>query len=77
MIPSRIPRRPVKSSNLKQVGYDPLTQDLVIEFHSGTMYLYKAIPTVVHTDLMAAKSKGKFFNEVIRNRFLALPVSKV
>jgi hypothetical protein len=77
MIPAHIPRRSVKSENLKQVGYDPQTGDMVIEFHAGPMYVYKNVPAQIHTDLMASEKKGEFFHRAIRNRFVAFQVPKV
>ena len=42
---------------------------LELQFRSGTIYLYFAIPLAVFRGLIAAPSKGAYFNRNIRNRF--------
>ena len=42
---------------------------LGLQFRSGTIYLYFAIPPAVFHHLIAAPSKGTYFNQNIRNRF--------
>ena len=42
---------------------------LQLQFRNGTIYLYFAIPPAVFQDLIAASSKGTYFNRNIRNRF--------
>lgn len=49
---------PVKSSNVKAVGY--ADGDLTVEFVSGGRYVYHGVPAGVHAALMAAESKGAF-----------------
>lgn len=62
-------RRPVSSSNLKSVGYDPVTQTLEIEFQSGAVYEYYNVPVSVYEGLMQASSHGQYFHQNIRNRY--------
>jgi hypothetical protein len=62
-------RESVQSSNLKSVGYDPLSHILEIEFHSGGLYQYSVVPESVHRELMMAGSKGSYFDRNIKNRF--------
>ena len=59
-------RKPVQSSNLASVGYDPSSQTLEIEFRSGGVYQYFDVPPRVHDELMTADSKGRFFARNIR-----------
>lgn len=59
-------RRPVQSSNLSSIGYDPASRLLEIEFHSGKAYQYPNVPAHVYQALMAAPSKGKFFSQFIK-----------
>lgn len=62
-------RQPVESSFLTSVGYDADTAVLEIEFASGDVYQYFAVPPSVHRDLMDAPSPGAYFNRRINDRF--------
>lgn len=59
-------RIPVTSSNIAQVGYDPETQTLEVEFHSGAVYQYFDVPQSVYDALMNAESIGGFLNSQIK-----------
>lgn len=59
----------VTSSNLSSVGYDGDAQLLEVEFHSGSVYQFRRVPETVHQRLMAAGSKGSFFNDHIKGRY--------
>ena len=61
--------KPVESSNLAEVGYDPATMTLRIRFHSGGVYEYFDVPESVYCGLMQAESHGKFFHAHIRNSY--------
>jgi hypothetical protein len=63
-------RQPVKSSQIRSVGYDPAEQVLEIEFHSGGVYRYFGVPTTVHTALLRARSRGKYFEAHIKGVYL-------
>ena len=56
---------PVNSTRIKKVGYDPNTQDMVIEFTRGGRYIYHNVEPMIHQMLMAAESIGKFFEQHI------------
>ncbi len=60
-------RQPVVSSNVATIGYDPDTQILEVEFHSGRVYQYFDVPEHVYEAFMGAASKGTFLNEQIKN----------
>jgi len=62
-------RTPVKSSNLKSVGYDPETETLEVEFKAGTVYRYADVPAEVHAALMAAESVGSYYARNVRGKF--------
>ena len=51
-------RRPVNSSNLRSVGYDPDKLILEIEFHESGIYQYHGVPERVYGGLLSAKSIG-------------------
>ena len=61
---------PVESSTLVAVGYDHDGELLQLEFcRSHAVYQYFAVPAAVHEALLAATSKGSFFNQAIRGRY--------
>jgi len=62
-------RLPVMSSVMRSVGYDAPTSTLEIEFENGFVYQYSGVPEDVHAALMAADSKGHYFDSVIRPRY--------
>lgn len=66
---SRLPdRTAVVSSLLSSIGYS-IEATLELEFRSGATYRYFAVPQAVFQDLIAAESKGAYFNRHVRNRF--------
>ena len=62
-------RKLVESSSLCAVGYDPGTQTLEVEFNSGEVYQYYAVPQRVYRDLLAAPSIGQFFAHFIKTTY--------
>ena len=68
MSPSESLRTTVESSVLSSIGYS-LDTTLDLEFRSGAIYRYFAVPSAVFQGLIAAESKGIYFNRSIRNRF--------
>jgi hypothetical protein len=51
--------KPVHSSAVKAVGYDPAAQEMHVQFHSGdTIYTYPGVKPEQHQQLMASKSIG-------------------
>lgn len=61
--------KPVESTTLATVAYDFAAQLLRLEFRSRAVYFYFGVPPAVHQALMAATSKGAYFNRNIRDRF--------
>jgi hypothetical protein len=59
----------VSSSNLKGVGYEPGDSSLVVHFMNGTLYKYLRVPQATFDALMRAPSKGRFFNDNIKDKF--------
>ena len=62
-------RTPVKSSNIKSIGYDGKTSTLEIEFSQGAVYQYLGVPEEEHIALMQASSKGKYFIANIKSAY--------
>ena len=59
----------VESSTLAALAYDDGREILQLEFRSGATYQYFAVPLGVLQDLLAAESKGTYFNRSIRDQF--------
>ena len=57
--------QPVKSSNVKAVGYHEPTRTLRVQFHNGSVYDYHDVPPNKHKDLMAADSVGRHLHRHI------------
>ena len=60
-------RIPVKSRDVKSVGYDERTQTLEVEFLSGGIYEYSRVSEQVYEELLQADSKGKYFRRYVRD----------
>lgn len=56
------------SSLLASIAYSEQAV-LEIEFRNGALYRYFAVPHSVVAQLLAADSKGSWFNRHVRNRF--------
>jgi hypothetical protein len=59
----------VESTTLLTVSYDEAQALLQLEFCSRAVYQYFSVPAAVHQSLLAAPSKGRYFNQAIRGRF--------
>ena len=60
-------RQPLDSSAIAAAGYDADTAVLELEFSSGEVYRYFAVPPSVHRALRSAESAGRFFRDRIRD----------
>lgn len=56
---------PVSSSNLASIGYDENSRTLYVSFRNGRLYKYSGVPLQVYNGLMAASSKGQYFDRYI------------
>ncbi|TDL96913.1 KTSC domain-containing protein [Stutzerimonas stutzeri ATCC 17588 = LMG 11199] len=56
----------VNSSSLRSLGYDPEQQVLEVEFGSGALYRYEAVPPEAVQALLDADSLGRHFNQVFK-----------
>ena len=59
----------VASSNIERIGYHRKQQILRIVFHGGRAYDYPMVTEREYNDLMAAESKGMFFNSRIKSMY--------
>lgn len=58
----------VRSSDLHSVGYDPTTNELEVEFNTGSIYVYDHVPASEYHQLMnpPGGSHGKYFARYIK-----------
>lgn len=61
---------------MTSVGYEGKGRILEIEFVSGAVYQYLDVPAAVHKGLMRAESKGRYFNNEIRDVYNYQPVER-
>jgi hypothetical protein len=66
----------VESALLVAVGYDETSEVLQLEFRSHAVYRYFGVPGSVYAALVAAPSKGGYFNGAIRGHFPYSLISK-
>jgi hypothetical protein len=59
----------VNSSLLANVSYDAGQSVLQLELCDGAIYHYFDVPPVIYESLLAADSKGSYFNREIRDCF--------
>jgi hypothetical protein len=61
---------PVKSSNIKAVGYSPDSKTLTVQFHSGAVHAYEGVDPVHHENMLKCadngESVGSYFHRQIR-----------
>lgn len=55
----------IQSSNLKKATYNTESEDLIVTFNNGSIYVYNKVPWTKFTKFRMAESQGKFFNENI------------
>ena len=60
----------IDSSFIYSVDYTKEEETLKITFVNGTEYEYQGINEELFEDFLKAESKGRFFRENIRNKFL-------
>lgn len=67
-------RIPVKSSQIKAIGYDPISKKLDVEFHPrgetpGGVYQYDDVPIKVHQAFKKSESTGSHFHAHIKGKY--------
>lgn len=68
-------RAPVESEIIASVGYDAQSRTLEVELVHRAIYQYRDVPGEVHVALLAADSKGRFFNDAIRDSYACIRVT--
>ena len=57
------------SSVIKSFDYDEMRNELTVGLTTGRVYVYSLVPPAVAAEFKVAFSKGRFFNERIREKF--------
>jgi hypothetical protein len=66
-----IARRPVASDTIRSMGYDLAQGVLEIEFVSGAVFRYHAVPRWLWYGLKDAAEKGDYFESHVRGEYTA------
>ena len=64
-----IERSPVKSSNIKSVGWNPADKTLAVEFADGSIYHYHDVEKDIHEGLVGSKSVGSYLHTNIKGKY--------
>ena len=59
---------PVKSSQIREVGYDPVKFYLVVQFKNFATYGYEGVDSETYCRLMNAESIGVYFTDFIKEQ---------
>lgn len=59
----------VSSSAIRAIGYDATTRRMKITFTEGHTYDFCSVPKNVFEGLRHAGSKGRYYNDHIRDRY--------
>lgn len=62
----------VRSESIAAVGYERHSNLLFIRFTDGRTYAFERVPASLFHRLMASDSKGRFFNDEIREAGFAV-----
>ena len=68
-------RQDVSSSRIKSIGYDIKQKTLEIEFFGLGIYQYVGVPPKTYETFLTVKSKGRFFDGVIKDKFLCRKIA--
>lgn len=59
----------VDSSFVDQIAYNDNLGFLDVKLKNGSIYSYKKVPRKVFDDFLRAKSKGDFYNRIIKKKY--------
>lgn len=60
---------PVRSSAITAIGYDQDSMRMQIRFSQGHTYTFCRVPQNIFEGLLAAGSKGSYYDRYIRDRY--------
>lgn len=58
------------STNVKMIGYDDDLKTLHVTFKGNRTYAVQNVPMMVYQRFLNAKSKGVFYHEHIKNKYI-------
>ena len=58
-----------KSSNIKRVEYDPITNELFVEFKPSGVYKYFNVPEEIYIKFTESGSAGKHFFQNVKGKY--------
>jgi hypothetical protein len=64
-------RKPVTSSHVVSVGYDPESHTLEVEYKDGAVYQYGGVPASVYDALIHADSVGRYLRTLVQDGYTA------
>jgi hypothetical protein len=59
----------LESTAISEIDYDAERTKLLVRFRSGEAYVYVGVPAEVCRSFVEADSKGRFFQQQIRDRY--------
>jgi hypothetical protein len=59
----------IRSTNIREAGFDAETNELEIVFADGARYRYRSVPESIYQELVSARSAGRYFHQKIRDRY--------
>ncbi len=68
------PLKPLESTMLKGMHYDPASKTLTVQFAGGKHYAYDDVTMERATALEGADSPGRYFNDQIRGNHIGREV---
>lgn len=63
----------VKSSYIKQMGYDPDRQTLALAFHGGKVFHYSNVTPEMYAAAQSAASLGSWFHQNLKGKSDSYP----
>ena len=67
----------IASDAIAQVEYEAATRTLFVRFTRGEWYAYLDVPRLTYHRLLAAESKGRFFQEAGRDRYAFAKLDRI
>jgi len=59
----------VRSSAIAAIDYNEAARELYITFRESGKYTYYGVPKHIYEAFLSASSKGRFFNNQIKDRY--------
>ena len=61
-------RTPIQSSHLKEIGHDPTTNTLEVQFKNGKVYQYQHVNRSAFHQILSLPSQGEAFHRIIKTK---------